>query len=83
MKKTLFTIGYEHATTNAMLDALKSAKIDLVIDVRAVTSSRRPGFSKRDLLRRDAGRVRSSAGQVGSHGVRNLRLSSRSKAQAE
>jgi uncharacterized protein (DUF488 family) len=32
-----------------MLDALASAKVDLVIDVRAVTSSRRPGFSKRQL----------------------------------
>jgi len=49
MKNTLFTIGYEHATTNAMLDELKSAKVDLVVDVRAVTSSRRPGFSKRQL----------------------------------
>jgi len=49
MKKPLFTIGYEHATTRAMLDELKSAKVDLVIDVRAVTSSRRPGFSKRQL----------------------------------
>jgi uncharacterized protein (DUF488 family) len=49
MKNPLFTIGYEHATTRAMLDALVSAKVDLVIDVRAVTSSRRPGFSKRQL----------------------------------
>jgi uncharacterized protein (DUF488 family) len=49
MKSPLFTIGYEHATTHAMLDELKSAKVDLVVDVRAVTSSRRPGFSKRQL----------------------------------
>jgi uncharacterized protein (DUF488 family) len=49
MTKPLFTIGYEHATTGAMLDALGQAKVDLVIDVRAVTSSRRPGFSKRQL----------------------------------
>jgi uncharacterized protein (DUF488 family) len=49
MKKTLFTIGYEHATTQAMLDELIDAKVDTVIDVRAVTSSRRPGFSKRQL----------------------------------
>ena len=47
--KQLFTIGYENATTQAMLDALKQAKVDLVIDVRAVSSSRRPGFSKRQL----------------------------------
>jgi uncharacterized protein (DUF488 family) len=45
----LFTIGYEHATTAAMLDELAGSKVDLVVDVRAVTSSRRPGFSKRQL----------------------------------
>src|SRR3981189_1380570 len=49
MKKPLFTIGYEHATTQAMLDELSEAKVETVIDVRAVTSSRRPGFSKRQL----------------------------------
>ncbi|HLH93411.1 MAG TPA: DUF488 domain-containing protein [Xanthobacteraceae bacterium] len=49
MKKPLFTIGYEHATTAAMLDELRGAKVDLVVDVRAVTSSRRPGFSKNQL----------------------------------
>ena len=49
MKNPLFTIGYEHATTKAMLDELAGAKVDLVIDVRAVTSSRRPGFSKNQL----------------------------------
>src|SRR5262249_12290259 len=49
MSKPLFTIGYEHATTGAMLDELSQAKVEAVIDVRAVTSSRRPGFSKRQL----------------------------------
>ena len=49
MAKPLFTIGYEHATTGAMLDELSQAKVEVVIDVRAVTSSRRPGFSKRQL----------------------------------
>ena len=49
MKNALFTIGYEHSTTRAMFDELADAKVDLVIDVRAVSSSRRPGFSKRQL----------------------------------
>ncbi|HEY1543896.1 MAG TPA: DUF488 domain-containing protein [Xanthobacteraceae bacterium] len=49
MTKPLFTVGYEHATTQAMLDELAGAKVDVVVDVRAVTSSRRPGFSKRQL----------------------------------
>ena len=46
---TLFTIGYEHATSDAVLDELHRAKVDLLVDVRAVAASRRPGFSKRQL----------------------------------
>jgi len=49
MTRPLFTIGYEHATTRAMFGELTDAKVDMVVDVRAVTSSRRPGFSKRQL----------------------------------
>lgn len=45
----LFTIGYEQAKPAAVLDELKQAKIDLLVDVRAVAASRRPGFSKRQL----------------------------------
>jgi len=45
----LFTIGYEHATTRAMMDELAASRVNVVVDVRAVTSSRRPGFSKRQL----------------------------------
>ncbi|HZL41343.1 MAG TPA: DUF488 domain-containing protein [Pseudolabrys sp.] len=32
-----------------MLDELKRAKVDLLVDTRAVAASRRPGFSKRQL----------------------------------
>jgi uncharacterized protein (DUF488 family) len=42
-----FTIGYERATAAAVLDTLAQARVDLLVDVRAVTSSRRSGFSKR------------------------------------
>lgn len=45
----LFTIGYEQAKPAAVLGELKRAKIDLVVDTRAVAASRRPGFSKRQL----------------------------------
>ena len=48
-KSPLFTIGYEQATSSAVLDELADAKVELLIDVRAVASSRRPGFSKRQL----------------------------------
>jgi uncharacterized protein (DUF488 family) len=46
---TFFTIGYEQATSAAVLDTLRRAKVDLLVDVRAVAASRRPGFSKRQL----------------------------------
>lgn len=46
---TLFTIGYEQAKPKAVMDELTRAKIDLLIDTRAVAASRRPGFSKRQL----------------------------------
>ena len=45
----LFTIGYEATTMGAFLDALTSAGVERVIDVRALPLSRRPGFSKSPL----------------------------------
>ena len=45
----LFPIGYEATTMGEFLDALKSAGVERVIDVRAVANSRRPGFSKTPL----------------------------------
>ncbi|WP_315726096.1 MULTISPECIES: DUF488 domain-containing protein [unclassified Bradyrhizobium] len=47
--KTLFTIGYEHTPAKAVLDELQSAGVKLLVDVRAVAASRRPGFSKSQL----------------------------------
>ena len=45
----LLTIGYEGTTIDAVLDTLVEARVALLIDVRAVASSRKPGFSKRQL----------------------------------
>ena len=45
----LFTIGYEGATMDEFLSALRSAGVKRVIDVRALPLSRRPGFSKTPL----------------------------------
>jgi uncharacterized protein (DUF488 family) len=42
----LATIGYEQATQAAVIDKLKAAGVEVVIDVRAVAASRRAGFSK-------------------------------------
>jgi uncharacterized protein (DUF488 family) len=47
--KSVCTIGYEQATTTAFFDALGDARVALLVDVRAVAASRRPGFSKRQL----------------------------------
>jgi uncharacterized protein (DUF488 family) len=45
----IFTIGYEGTTVGEFLQALTSAGVKRVIDVRAVPNSRRPGFSKTPL----------------------------------
>jgi uncharacterized protein (DUF488 family) len=47
--KKLFTIGYEQTPARAVLDELEHAGVKLLVDVRAVASSRRPGFSKNQL----------------------------------
>ncbi|HEX6070362.1 MAG TPA: DUF488 domain-containing protein [Longimicrobiaceae bacterium] len=46
---TLATIGYEGASMRSFLAALEAAQVELLVDVRAVASSRRPGFSKTKL----------------------------------
>ena len=45
----LFTIGYEQTPAKSVLDELEAAGVQLLVDVRAVASSRRPGFSKSQL----------------------------------
>ncbi|MDB5452054.1 MAG: hypothetical protein JWO33_632 [Caulobacteraceae bacterium] len=42
----LATVGYENDTQAAVIDRLKAADVKVVIDVRAVASSRKAGFSK-------------------------------------
>lgn len=42
----LATIGYESAPQAKVIDALKAARVEVLIDVRAVAASRRVGFSK-------------------------------------
>ncbi len=45
----IFTIGYEATTVPELIDALRKAEVERVIDVRALPLSRRPGFSKTPL----------------------------------
>ena len=42
----LATIGYEASTVPDVVGRLKAAGVEVVVDVRAVAASRRPGFSK-------------------------------------
>jgi uncharacterized protein (DUF488 family) len=44
--RRLSTIGYEGKTLDEFLGELKEAGVEMVLDVRAVAASRRPGFSK-------------------------------------
>lgn len=60
---TVATIGYEAATVPSFLDALREAGVELLVDVRAVASSRRPGFAKTRL-----------AANVGEAGIEYLHL---------
>jgi uncharacterized protein (DUF488 family) len=47
--KHLFTVGYEQTPPKAVLDELERSGVKLLVDVRAVAASRRPGFSKTQL----------------------------------
>jgi uncharacterized protein (DUF488 family) len=49
MPPDLLTIGYQGCTIDGVLATLKQANVGLLIDVRAVAASRKPGFSKRQL----------------------------------
>jgi uncharacterized protein (DUF488 family) len=46
MSHRVFTIGYEQTTVGELIAALLVAGVELVVDVRALPLSRRPGFSK-------------------------------------
>lgn len=47
--RQLFTIGYEQTPAKSVLDELHKSGVKLLVDVRAVAASRRPGFSKKQL----------------------------------
>lgn len=49
--QALFTIGYEGRKIEDVVAALLQHDVDLLLDVRAVVSSRKPGFSKGPLSR--------------------------------
>lgn len=49
MTPDLATIGYEGSTIGSVLDVLRDSDVKLLVDVRAVAQSRKPGFSKRQL----------------------------------
>src|SRR5918994_4374611 len=46
---TIWTIGYERASSDALLAALKEAGVQVLMDVRDLPLSRRAGFSKSTL----------------------------------
>ena len=62
-RRKLFTIGYEQTPAKAVLDELERTGVKLLVDVRAVASSRRPGFAKTKL-----------AANVGTIGMEYLHL---------
>ena len=46
MQHPVATIGYEATSVDEFLATLRDAKVELLVDVRAVASSRRPGYAK-------------------------------------
>lgn len=46
MHHPVATIGYESTSVDEFLATLRDARVELLVDVRAVASSRRPGFAK-------------------------------------
>src|SRR3978361_1674548 len=48
-KKLFLKIGSEQPPASAVLDELEQAGVKLLVDVRAIAASRRPGFSKNQL----------------------------------
>lgn len=52
MRKFVWTIGYENAQPLAFDEVLLANRIELVVDVRAIAASRKPGFSKTKLRER-------------------------------
>jgi uncharacterized protein (DUF488 family) len=55
---TIWTIGYERASSDALLAALKEAGVQVLMDVRDLPLSRRAGFSKSTLSGASAKSVR-------------------------
>src|SRR6478609_1137674 len=47
--RALFTIGYEGATPDRLIETLRAAGVTTLVDVRELPNSRRPGFAKRAL----------------------------------
>jgi uncharacterized protein (DUF488 family) len=48
-RRRIFTIGYEQARQEAVVDALRAAGVTLLADIRYLPLSRTPGFSKSSL----------------------------------
>ena len=46
---TLYTIGYQSTTVAEFLNSLTDHKVERLVDVRRIASSRRPGFAKSSL----------------------------------
>ncbi len=62
----VYTIGYEGATLDAVVQALAQAGVETLVDVRAVARSRRPGFAKSRLA---AGLAEAGIGYVHLRGL--------------
>lgn len=52
MTGRIYSVGYEGMTIDGLVDRLRGSKVSVVVDVRLNATSRRPGFSRRQLSER-------------------------------
>lgn len=52
MTGRIYSVGYEGMTVNGLVERLTGAHVSVVVDVRLNPSSRRPGFSRKELSER-------------------------------
>ena len=55
----LMTIGYEGLTTRDFIDLLRRCRVSMIVDIRELPISRKPGFAKAAL----------AAGEGGAHAI--------------
>ena len=63
-RRAVLTIGYQHRTVDDVIDELRCAEVEVLVDVRLTPLTRRPGLSKADAVTRYRAVLRTPEGQA-------------------